>query len=144
MSSIQEIKDLMLFRYHRKGVLNVLIPCYLTSGAAVLAWLIPMHSTWGIMTILILFGFVSGGLISLSPATIATLSKNPNEYGTRMGMAFTVCAFGALVGNPIAGALLPPTTLLPKGDLLKPGPISPQFRDDSRYVKPWSFAGTAM
>jgi MFS family permease len=103
-----------------------------------------MHSAWGIIATLMLFGFFSGGLISLSPATIATLSKNTNEYGTRMGMAFTVCAFGALVGNPIAGALLPRTTLLPKGDSLNPGPISPQFRDDNRYVKPWSFAGTAM
>jgi hypothetical protein len=68
-------------------------------------------STAGIISIVVIYGLFSGALVSLPPATIASISKNPDEYGTRIGMAFAVCSFGVLVGNPIAGALLStPTT----------------------------------
>jgi hypothetical protein len=53
-----------------------------------------------------MYGVISGGLVSVPPTTVATLSKTQDEYSTRMGMAFTICSFGALVGNPIAGALI--------------------------------------
>jgi hypothetical protein len=42
--------------------------------------------------------------MSLPAATISNLTKNKSEYGTRMGMGYTVAAIGAVVGNPIAGA----------------------------------------
>lgn len=42
--------------------------------------------------------------MSLPAATIANLTRDKSEYGTRMGMGYTVAAIGALVGNPIAGA----------------------------------------
>ncbi|KAH0558597.1 hypothetical protein GP486_004750 [Trichoglossum hirsutum] len=60
----------------------------------------------GIFALVIIYGLSSGALVSLPPATIASISRNPDEYGIRIGMAFAVCAFGVLVGNPIAGALL--------------------------------------
>ncbi|KAJ5715340.1 MFS general substrate transporter [Penicillium malachiteum] len=41
-----------------------------------------------------------------SPAIIANLTSKPSELGARMGMAYTIAAFGALIGNPIAGACL--------------------------------------
>src|SRR5947207_13234304 len=46
-----------------------------------------------------------------------------------MGMAFTVCSFGALVGNPIAGALL---TTVRKNRRLQP------------FLGAWLFAGGTM
>lgn len=38
--------------------------------------------------------------------TIANLTDDPAEYGTRIGMGYTIASLGALVGNPIAGATL--------------------------------------
>jgi MFS family permease len=38
--------------------------------------------------------------------TIANLTDDPAEYGTRIGMGYTIASIGALVGNPIAGATL--------------------------------------
>ncbi|PYH48538.1 MFS general substrate transporter [Aspergillus saccharolyticus JOP 1030-1] len=51
-----------------------------------------------------IYGFVSGSIVSLPPAIIANLTKDTAEVGARIGVAYTVAAFGALVGNPIAGA----------------------------------------
>ncbi|KAI9776708.1 MAG: hypothetical protein M1839_009435 [Geoglossum umbratile] len=92
------------------GGLNVLIPCCLVSCASIFA-LSGVTSTAGIISIVIIYGLFSGALVSLPPATIASISKNPDEYGTRIGMAFAVCSFGVLVGNPIAGALLSTPTI---------------------------------
>lgn len=41
--------------------------------------------------------------MSLPAVTIANLTHDKSEYGTRMGMGYTVAAIGALLGNPIAG-----------------------------------------
>ena len=98
------------------------ITCCLSTGAVIFIWL-AVRNVWGIILIVILYGFISGGLVSLPPATIAVLSKNPEEIGTRVGMAFTICSFGALVGNPIAGALLPNIT------------------SEASFARPWVFAG---
>jgi hypothetical protein len=42
--------------------------------------------------------------VSLPAVTIANLTNDKSEYGTRMGMKYTVAAIGALIGNPIAAA----------------------------------------
>ena len=42
--------------------------------------------------------------MSIPPLVIANLTPDPSEYGTRIGMGYTIAAIGALVGNPIAGA----------------------------------------
>lgn len=78
--------------------------CFL-SGVTVASWL-AIHNGGGTIAIAIIYGFISGGLVSLPPITVASLSKTQDEYSTRMGMAFTIGSFGALVGNPVAGALI--------------------------------------
>lgn len=50
--------------------------------------------------------FISGGMVSLLPATIANLTSKSTELGARMGLAYPIAAFGALIGNPVAGACL--------------------------------------
>jgi MFS family permease len=96
-----------LTRVLRKKVNNLIIvsTACLLSGATVLSWL-AVRNGGGTIAVAIMYGFISGGLVSVPPVTVAALSKNRDEYSTRMGMAFTVCSFGTLVGNPIAGALL--------------------------------------
>jgi MFS family permease len=110
-----------------KRLLVVSAACLL-SGVTVAIWL-GVHSTAGTIAFAILYGFISGGLVSLPPVTVAGLSKDQDEYSTRMGMAFTICSFGALVGNPIAGALL---TTVRKSRSLQP------------FLGAWLFAAGTM
>jgi MFS family permease len=102
-----------------------MIICCIFTGAILFTWL-AVHNVPGTIVLVLLYGFVSGGLVSLPPATIASISKNPDELGTRVGMAFTVCSFGALVGNPVAGAMV-----LINGGYYK-------------YLDPWIFAGATV
>ncbi|KAF2836298.1 MFS general substrate transporter [Patellaria atrata CBS 101060] len=85
------------------GGVNVMIPCCFLSGILIFVFR-ETHTLASLIVIASVYGFISGGMVSLPPATIANLTTNPDQYGTRMGMAYTFCAFGALVGNPIAGA----------------------------------------
>ncbi|KAH0536651.1 hypothetical protein FGG08_006496 [Glutinoglossum americanum] len=110
------------------GGLNVLIPCTIISCASIFA--LPfVTNTTGLLSLTIIYGLFSGALVSLPPATIASISKNPDEYGTRIGMAFAVCAYGVLGGNPTAGVLLA------SGE--KAGEARP-------YTRLWFFAGGLM
>jgi MFS family permease len=104
----------------------VSVTCLL-SGVTLASWL-ATHTNGGIIGFAATYGFISGGLVSLPPPTVATLSKTQDEYSTRMGMAFTICSFGALIGNPIAGALIT-------------GRSNP---DHESFVGPWLFSGGTM
>ncbi|RAH49312.1 MFS general substrate transporter [Aspergillus brunneoviolaceus CBS 621.78] len=57
-----------------------------------------------LVVIVAIYGLVSGSIVSLPPAIIANLPGEVSEVGARIGVAYTVAAVGALVGNPIAGA----------------------------------------
>jgi MFS family permease len=69
-----------------------------------LALWIPGKDTAAIVVYAILFGFTSGGFISLGPALIAQIS-DIRQIGVRTGTAFAIMSFGALTGSPIAGAI---------------------------------------
>lgn len=68
-----------------------------------------VHDLPGLIVISLLYGLISGGMVSLPPATIANLTSKQTELGGRMGLAYSISAFGALIGNPIAGACLRPS-----------------------------------
>lgn len=53
----------------------------------------------------LLFGFVSGSNVSLTPICLGQLCET-QEYGRYYASCFTVVSFGVLVSIPIAGALL--------------------------------------
>lgn len=76
-----------------------------------LAW-IGIHNEAGIIVFSILYGFFSGTFVSLPPATVAALSPDLSEVGTRMGMSFFFAGLGILIGTPIAGALIKGTRYL--------------------------------
>ena len=60
----------------------------------------------GLLVIFILlFGFVSGSNISLTPICLGQLCEL-HEYGRYYASCFTVVAFGVLVSIPVAGSLL--------------------------------------
>jgi hypothetical protein len=72
--------------------------------------------------------------VSLPAVTIANLVPR-SEYGTRMGMGYTVAAIGALVGNPIAGAA--------RRGGSKMTAVDPQAAME-RWSGVWNIAGAAL
>ncbi|KND86199.1 putative transporter MCH4 [Tolypocladium ophioglossoides CBS 100239] len=86
------------------GRYNVIITLTLVSALSCLTIWIPAKGTPGIVAFAILFGFSSGGYISLCPSIVAQIS-DIGEIGTRVGIAFAIQALGALIGSPIGGAI---------------------------------------
>lgn len=75
------------------------------SGIFCLCIWIPVKDTAGIVVFAVIFGFSSGGYISLAPTLIAQIS-DIRQIGTRVGAAFALQSFGALTGSPIGGAIV--------------------------------------
>lgn len=65
----------------------------------------PVTNSAGIIVFMVIFGFSSGGFISLSPTLIAQIS-DIHQIGTRVGTAFAIQSLGALTGSPIGGAIV--------------------------------------
>ncbi|KAI1398650.1 MFS general substrate transporter [Hypoxylon fuscum] len=89
----------------RFGRFNVMIFISGLSGVITLALWVPGKSTATTVVYGAIFGFASGGFISLLPAVIAQIS-DLREIGTRTGIAFFAAALGALTGSPIGGAIV--------------------------------------
>ena len=87
------------------GPLNVLFPCTTIAAILALAW-IGIHNLPGIIVFALIYGFFSGGFVSLPPVTVVTLTKDMRKIGTRMGQCFFLAALGILVGTPVSGAIL--------------------------------------
>jgi MFS family permease len=90
-----------------------------------------VHSLVGLIVMSALYGFISGGMVSLPPAVIANLTTKKDEFGVRIGVGYTIAAFGALIGNPIAGAL-------------QLGNGTRRDRVQEKYQGTWFFAGAVM
>ncbi|KAL8307086.1 hypothetical protein RB597_001231 [Gaeumannomyces tritici] len=89
----------------RLGRFNVMVVITGLSAVFTLALWIPGATTAGIVAYAVIFGFVSGGFISMSPTLIAQIS-DIRKIGVRTGLAYGIQSFGALTGPPIAGALV--------------------------------------
>lgn len=88
------------------GKFNMMISVTLLSAIVTLAVWIPAHSSSaGIIVFTALFGFASGGFVSLMTALIAQVS-DIRQIGIRTGTGMAVMSFGALTGSPIAGAIV--------------------------------------
>ena len=80
------------------------IVCY-SSGILIFAVWLPTSGNAAIMVFAALFGFASGGYISLSPALAAQISPY-KELGYRLGLMFFFASFADLTTNPNAGTIL--------------------------------------
>jgi MFS family permease len=87
------------------GPLNVMIPCSTMTGVLALVW-IGIHNVGGTIVFSLLYGFFSGGLVSIPPVAVVYLTKDMRKIGTRMGQCFFISAFGLLTGTPVSGAIL--------------------------------------
>ena len=75
--------------------------------AGILAFVAVVIDNLGSLVVFaILYGFVSGALVSLPNAVVVSLAPSMALVGTWMGMSFCFAATGILIGNPIAGTLI--------------------------------------
>lgn len=63
-------------------------------------------STAALVVYSVIFGFWSGTIISGGSAAITMCPKNPQEFGTYLGMGIALCGCAVLIGPPVSGALV--------------------------------------
>ncbi|KAF8250049.1 MFS general substrate transporter [Wilcoxina mikolae CBS 423.85] len=87
------------------GRFNMMVMISYLSTFLVFALWTPSTGSIPIILFAALYGFSTGAFVSLAPALVAQIS-DIREFGVRSGALFAVVSFGALTGNPIAGALV--------------------------------------
>lgn len=87
------------------GAINVFIPFALAAGICQICW-IGVTNDPGFWAWTCFYGIFGGGLQSLFPAGLGSLTTDLRKAGTRMGMAFTIVSFATLTGPPISGAII--------------------------------------
>ncbi|KKK23533.1 putative monocarboxylate transporter [Aspergillus rambellii] len=87
------------------GRFNTLLINGSCTGILLLCW-IAMTSNASMIVFAALYGFFSGGIVSLMSPCIAQVTPHPTEIGTHLGMSMAIVAIAGLTGTPICGALL--------------------------------------
>lgn len=91
------------------GQFNAMCLVTTLSGVLVLAFWLPLEfhtSLAGIIVFALLYGFVSGGFVSLGPPCVVALAEDRvDEIGVKLGGFCLGIALGALTGLPIEGAI---------------------------------------
>lgn len=91
----------------RLGSLNMMCVCMGASAVLVFGWLgIAATDLGGLAAFGALYGLFSGGVVSLTPSVITSLTPDLGRIGARMGMLFFVTGISILIGTPIGGAIL--------------------------------------
>lgn len=87
------------------GPLNLLIPFSFATAIVAYCWA-AVKDTSGLWAFAVFYGLFAAGIQSLFPATLSTLTTDLKKIGVRMGMVLSVVGVAALIGSPIAGALV--------------------------------------
>ncbi|KAH8733813.1 major facilitator superfamily transporter [Ilyonectria robusta] len=87
------------------GPVNVYMSCTLVAGLIMYCWA-AVDSVAGLYVWASFYGIAVGGVQSVFPAGLTSLTADPQKQGTRMGMVFTIVSFATLTGSPIAGAII--------------------------------------
>ncbi|KAJ6032372.1 hypothetical protein N7540_003104 [Penicillium herquei] len=97
------VPNLMADQY--TGPLNLLIPFSFSTALVAYCWagVKSMHGLWAFAAC---YGLCAAGIQSLFPVTLSSLTTDLKKTGVRMGMVLSVVAVAALIGSPIAGALV--------------------------------------
>ncbi|KAF4880016.1 MFS transporter asaE [Colletotrichum siamense] len=89
----------------RLGNLTVFVPTAGAGALLVYSW-VAVSSPAGVYAWASFSGMATGGVQSLFPSALASLTSDPQKQGTRIGMIFTIVSFAGLIGPPIGGALI--------------------------------------
>lgn len=87
------------------GSVNTCLFCAAASSILLYGW-IGIHDLSGLVVFALLYGMFSGGIVSVVPSALISMSPDLSRIGTRMGMNFMLTGVSILVGTPIAGAIL--------------------------------------
>ncbi|KAI0823271.1 MFS general substrate transporter [Trametes gibbosa] len=87
------------------GRFNIMIPCAFLAGLFTLVLWTFARSLVAIMVFAVVYGFFSGAFNALVIPCIVQIS-DVHEYGTRIGVLYSIVSFPALCGGPVAGAML--------------------------------------
>lgn len=87
------------------GPLNLLIPFSGITAIVGFCWS-AVRDMSGLWSFAVFYGLFAAGIQSLFPATLSTLTTDLKKIGVRMGMVLSIVAVAALIGPPIAGALI--------------------------------------
>lgn len=87
------------------GSLNTVIVFMIGSAIFGYAW-IAVNTVAGLAVFAIIYGFLSGAVVSLPATVIAGLVPEMRLMGTWMGMSFCFAGLGVLIGSPIAGCII--------------------------------------
>ena len=83
----------------------MLIPALAITTLLAYCW-VATQSTSGIIVLSAMYGFFSGGFVSLVPVVMMTITTDFREFGTRLGMCFALESIALLIGTPVGGAIL--------------------------------------
>lgn len=89
----------------RVGPITVFVPVALSCAVILLSWT-AVTTPAGLYVWSVFYGAASGGIQSLFPACLTSLTTDFKKVGVRMGMIFTITGFATLVGPPVAGAII--------------------------------------
>ncbi|KAJ9619282.1 hypothetical protein H2203_008611 [Taxawa tesnikishii (nom. ined.)] len=87
------------------GVLNTFIPLLVFNTLLAYCWM-AVKDQLSLYVFTCFYGVAIASWQSLLPTSVASLTKDISKTGSRFGMAFTVMGFAALIGPPLAGALI--------------------------------------
>ena len=87
------------------GRFNTLLVHGAGSGVLLLCWP-AMNSDAAIIVFAILYGFFSGGIVSLMSPCIAQITPHMDQFGTYLGMSMAIFGIAGLTGTPICGSLI--------------------------------------
>lgn len=89
----------------KMGRFNTLIVQGSCTGILLLCWPAAVSNA-AVFVFAALYGFFSGGIVSLMSPCIAQVTPQPNQIGTYLGMAMAIFGIAGLTGTPICGALI--------------------------------------
>ncbi|KAG2152564.1 MFS general substrate transporter [Suillus bovinus] len=89
------------------GLLNLTIASNAACGVIIIS-MIALSNIPSVVVIGIAYGYFSGVYIAMLTPLLTMVTPDLSELGARMGISFTVTAFGGLLSGPISGALLSP------------------------------------
>jgi hypothetical protein len=88
------------------GPLNTAIPTAILMAIILYCWPAVAHTKSSPYAFGSAYGLVASAIQSLFNISLAALTPDLSQLGTRMGMVFIVVAFASLTGSPVAGAIV--------------------------------------
>ena len=98
-------RSLSIFLTKRIGVFGLYVPRTFSAALIAFVW-IAVRQQGSFVVIVVLYGFLSGSLLSAIPMIVTKITDDEGDVNTRLSIASLLSSVGSLVGAPIAASLL--------------------------------------